>query len=497
MRSDSVADDHKALQLMRLGRLPEALAFAQRAVAGRRECVPAHGLLGLILLNLGRRSEAEEAVINALQCETGSPDAYDALANVSMLRGQHHRSNALYRRVVEMSPATPRFWYNLASSERSFGRLQEAETACDRAIALGSAEFPSYLLRSELRVQTMDHNHVEELEGLLRRSDVNDRARVFLGYALAKELDDLQRFDDAFAQFSMAAAVRRRHLSYDVAADEAKLRRIREAFETPQAASTREGSGQYIFIVGLPRSGTTLLERILTGLPGVTSNGETTNFERALMAAAAGGAGDVFLRAAAADPDAVARDFASLARTSDTEGAIIDKLPMNYLYLAAIHRALPDAKLLLVRRSPIDGCFAIFRTLFGEAYPFSYAFEDLARYYAAYEALIAHFRNLLGEALHEVHYEDLVSNAPRVGRAVARHCEIEWRDTALDVQNNRGVSLTASAARIRRSIYSSSVGRWHKYHRHLMPLIRRLHDAGVELPPDALLSQEVTGTGPA
>ena len=254
MRSDSVADDHKALQLMRQGRLPEALAFAQRAVAGRRECVPAHGLLGLILLNLGRRSEAEEAVTNALQCGTGSPDAYDALANVSMLLGQHHRSNALYRRVVEMSPATPRFWYNLASSERSFGRLQKAETACDRAIALGSAEYPSYLLRSELRIQTEDHNHVEELESLLRRSDVDDRARVFLGYALAKELDDLQRFDDAFNQYSTAAAVRRRHLAYDVAGDEAKLRRIREAFATAQsAASTREGSGRYIFIVGLPR----------------------------------------------------------------------------------------------------------------------------------------------------------------------------------------------------------------------------------------------------
>lgn len=483
---DRTPDDHQALRLMQLGRLPEALTVAQRAIAGRRECVPAHGLVALILFNLGRRLEAEEVVANAVEYQLGSADAFDALAHISMLLGQHHRSNELYRHVVEISPTIPRFWYNLASSERSFGRLQEAEAACDRAIALGSTEYPSYLLRSELRVQTEEHNHIEELELRLRQSGVDDRARMFLGYALGKELDDLQRFDAAFAVFSSAAAARRRHLSYDVASDEAKLRRIREVFTTVQQnTSSPKDSGRFIFIVGLPRSGTTLLERILTGLPGVHSNGETTNFERALMAGAAGGTGDVFARSAAADSERVAREYVSRARTDDTADTVIDKLPMNYLYLAAIRRALPDAKLVLVKRSPIDSCFAMFRTLFGEAYPFTYSFEDLARYYAAYEALISHFRNLLGVDLHEVHYEDLVRDAPRVGQTVAQHCTVEWRDTALDVQNNSNVSLTASAAQIRRPIYASSVGRWRRYHRHLMPLIRRLHGAGVELPPDA------------
>src|SRR5262249_51204236 len=138
-------------------------------------------------------------------------------------------------------------------------------------------------------------------------------------------------------------------------------------------------SSQYIFIVGLPRSGTTLLEHVLTGLSGVRSNGETDNFMRALMAASASHCGDVFERAAAADSNVVAANYEKFASGISTCEKIVEKLPMNYLYLGAIRRALPRAKLLLVRRSPLDSCFAMYRTLFGTAYPFSYDFEDLAR----------------------------------------------------------------------------------------------------------------------
>ena len=317
--------DVEAYRLMCAGRFAEALPFAERAVAGEAACVPAHGMLATILLNLGRAHDADQVVIRALACKTGVPDAYDGLAHVSMLLGRHERSNVLYRRVVEQAPGIARYWYNLASSERSFGRLAEAEAACDRAIALDSTQYPSILLRSELRVQTPDANHVGQLERLLARPGIEDRARMFLGYALGKELDDLGRFDEAFRWFAEAAGVRRRHLAYDVAVDERKLQRIQQVFSGSPARSAAErlDSSRYIFIVGLPRSGTTLVERILSGLAGVRSNGETGNFARALLAGstaagstAAGSTADtrdVFERAAAADPDAVAANYATLA----------------------------------------------------------------------------------------------------------------------------------------------------------------------------------------
>ena len=144
---------------------------------------------------------------------------------------------------------------------------------------------------------------------------------------------------------------------------------------------------------------------------------------------------------------------------------------MNYLYLGAIHRALPQAKLILVRRSPLDSCFAMYRTLFGEAHPFSYDFEDLVRYYVPYDCLIAHWRAVLGEALHVVFYEELVKESQRVGMALAHAYDVPWTDSAIAVQKNASESLTASAAQIRRPIYGSSSGRWRHYRAHLDPLV--------------------------
>src|ERR1700733_4917301 len=183
--------DIEAYRLMRSGRFADALPFAEEAVERQVVCSSAHGLLATILMQLGRAQDANAVVVQALQCAGGGADAYDALAHVSMQLGEHERSNQLYRRVATIAPGIPRFWYNLASSERSFGRLLEAEEACDRAIALDRTQYPSYLLRSELRLQTPEAHHVDDLIQQLNRVAGDDRATMFLGYALGKELDDL------------------------------------------------------------------------------------------------------------------------------------------------------------------------------------------------------------------------------------------------------------------------------------------------------------------
>lgn len=215
-----------------------------------------------------------------------------------------------------------------------------------------------------------------------------------------------------------------------------ELLRIAEVFPSapPGRFSPPPAAVNHVFIVGLPRSGTTLLERILTGHRGVRSNGETDNFSRAL--------------------------------------------------LGAIHRALPQATLLHAHRNPLDSCFAMFRTLFGEAYPFSYDFQDLARYYAAYQRLMQHWRNLLGERLSDVSYEKLVRDPANTGARVASLCGMTWDPAAVGVEKNAAVSWTASAAQVCRPIYGTSSGRWRRYRSQLRPLIAALRAQGVAIEED-------------
>jgi tetratricopeptide (TPR) repeat protein len=491
MSTPSATPDAEAYRLMRAGRLVEALRFAHEAVAAKTACSPSHGVLAMILLRLGRPAEADAVIESATRCNPGTGDAYNSLAHVALALGHHERANALYRRAVELGPNVSRHWYNLASSERSFGRLTDAEAACDRSIALDSREYRAYLLRSELRIQTAAANHVGSLRRELTRSGLESPARVLLGYALGKELDDLGQYEEAFKWFALAASTRRRQLAYDVAEEERKLERIIEAYPRG-AASTAGGrvdSSRFVFIVGLPRSGTTLLERILTGLPGVRSNGETENLERALTASLPAtnarrdqGMLAICAQASALDWDAVAAAYVRLAAPGDARQVIIEKLPLNYLYLGAIHRALPQARLVLVSRSPLDVCFAMYRTLFGDAYPFTYDLEDLARYHAAYSGLMAHWRDALGESLREIHYEELVSDPVRAAAPLASACGLEWRDAAVEVERNTTVCLTQSAAQVRRPIHRSSIGHWRHYRAHLEPLIEGLRHRGVGLP---------------
>jgi len=478
--STSTAVTDRARALLQSGQAARALDLLQAEIAAAARVTPAHALALEILLALRRRAEAEAALDRALALTDPSADALDALAYFALLLGRHEQSNQLYRAAAARAPGDPALQFNLATSERSLGNLAEAAAACARTLRLAPDDLPAVLLRSELTRATSAANNLDDLRARIA-ADPGDRAQMFAAYALGKELHDLSRFDEAFEAFAHGAAVRRRNLRYDVAEDEAKLRRIADVFPGAPGAPSSARPPRHIFIVGLPRSGTTLTERILGGLPGVVSNGETDNFATALLGCAPPGRADVFQACADADPTAVGAAYAALATPPGREQVTIEKLPLNFLYVGAIARALPDAAIVWVRRHPLDSCFAMFRTLFGEAYPFSYDLADLARYYVAYEGLMAHWTRTLPGRLVEIQYEALVAEPERIGPELAARCGLPWTADALDLTRNRTASLTASASQIRQPIYASSAGAWTRYRWQLEPLSRDLAARGVAL----------------
>ncbi len=429
------------------------------------------------LINLGRTGDASAALEAAMGRVGADADACDALAFFARQLGKHDLSNSLYRQATELRPSDPQLWYNLATSDRSLGRLSNAAHACERALHLQPEFRPAILLRSELTRATNSRNHVTDLQHRLARTQREIDA-MFLSYALGKELHELGHYDEAFHAFCRGAAIRRRNMRYDVSSDEKKLAAIASAFDEQGTEAPTSGK-QHIFIVGLPRSGTTLTERILGGLPDVRSNNETDNFSAALMLHSANGNGTVFERSARANFAAVAKEYDTLAGSTTYGGHIIEKLPLNYLYVGAILRTFADASVVWVRRNPVDSCFAMFRTLFGSAYPFSYDFDDLARYFAAYDKLMKHWTQLFPERITCVDYEDLVTDTAAVARRLADQCGLTWREEAIDITSNTSASLTASASQVREGVYNSSVESWRKYEEHLQLLIRELAIRGI------------------
>lgn len=397
----------------------------------------------------------------------------------------HADAERCYQQALALQPGAAQL-YNWATSLIALGRLEEAERALSQVIALNPHDYDAYYNRATLRRQTHSSNHVPQIEAALLMPMRQPAGPVALNYALAKELEDLGSDEASFAALKRGADLRRRLLSYKVADDVATLQQIAAAFGAGFFARATEGcpDARPVFIVGLPRSGTTLVDRILSSHSAISSRGETSDFAKALLSEVgdAGGKADLIRRSAGANLRAVGERYcARLAGERGTRS--IDKTPVNFLYLGLIARALPQARIIHVRRSPMDLGYAIYKTLFRMAYPFSYDLADLGHYYLAYEALMAHWRAMLPGGFLEINYEDLVASQEATSRRLVQFCGLAWQDACLAFERNERPVLTASAAQVRRPIYSSSVGLWRRYRQQLQPLADVLKAGGLHVDP--------------
>ncbi|EED34782.1 sulfotransferase [Luminiphilus syltensis NOR5-1B] len=416
---------------------------------------------------------------------------YSTLALLMTQVGQREQALTLYQRAVELDPGEAKHYYNLATLQRSLGDVSAAEHNLDRAVALNPEDYEAYKIRSELRRQTDTDNHVDELEHVLERGIRETRGEVQVCFALAKELEDLSEYERSFQYLNRGATLKRRNMRYDINRDIDTMVSITEIFNAERASSATTGSDntEAIFVLGLPRTGTTLVERVLSSHSEVFAAGELNNFALQMTKAAqqaglsSGGDRDALVRAAAS------LDFRKLGdayieSTRPFTGhtpRFIDKMPLNYLYLGLIKLALPNAKIISLRRHPLDTCYAIYKQLFVDAYPFSYDLEELGHYYLAYHQLMSHWDSVYPGAVHSVQYETLVDNFEHESRELLAFCGLDWQQQCLEFYNNKSASVTASTVQIRQPVYQSSVGKWRLYREQLAPLVRIFEDAGIDV----------------
>lgn len=413
------------------------------------------------------------------------------LAEFYTQAGQYEDAENCYAKARLLQPDDSKILYNSATAAISLGKFEEAEAFFNQVLTLNPHDYDAYYNRATLRKNTPDDNHIEGLLARVKGGIKHPSGEVQVYYALAKEYEDIGDYEKSFSFLKRGADRRQSLLQYKVTEDEDVIKAIQKTmsgdfFEgqpAPEANLAPIFPGP-IFIVGLPRSGTTLVDRILSSHSQVDSLGEINDFALSMMRTAGPSAGKIDLINKTAEMDFKLLGERYLASTRSRRPDVpylIDKTPANYLYIGLIVRALPTAKIIHVCRNPMDSCYAMYKTLFRMGYPFSYSLENLARYYTAYRSLMNHWQDVLGGRILDVKYEDLIANQEKVSRQIIDHCALEWEPDCLDFHLNKSPTATASAAQVRQPLYSGSVEKWRVYEKELLPLKQALETGGISL----------------
>jgi tetratricopeptide (TPR) repeat protein len=362
------------------------------------------------------------------------------------------------------------------------GQVAEAERCYEAALQSDPRLFQSAWMLSGARTQTPESNHVERLRRQIRQATPGREGEVYLAYALHKELHDLGDYEGAWEALARGCAVKRRLIDYKPAVTKALVEQLMSACtsEFLRQGSSVSQPAVPIFIVGMHRSGTTLLERILAGHPDVGDAGETRAFDAQMELAADRAApqgidSEMIRRAATVDYDAVARGYARhVPWLSRGKSFFTEKLPMNFWNVGLIAKALPQARILHLVRDPMDTCFSNLRTLFAGVATYSYTQEELAGFYLQYRLIMEHWRSVLPGLILDVEYDALVTRPEEVVEQISAHCGIRYQPGLSDVSRLGGRVATASASTARKGILRDRGELWRRYERHLQPMQRVL-----------------------
>lgn len=486
---DPVVHFMAGVACMQMAQLPQALDCLLRATRlepGRADFLAQYAK-ALVLAR--RMREARQVADQAMVGAPGDPMSLDALGMVYAQVHAYAQAAGVFRRAVVLAPGLASNHFRLAHALTALGDSDGAERELVAGLQLEPHYWPAYLSLAQLRRQLPADNHLEGMRALLGRHGDDIGAQIHLNLAMAKECDDLADYPQAFEYLLRGKAAMRSLRAYAPARDEAMFDALRRSFPAAQEGLAEgDPTREPIFVIGMPRTGTTLLERILSSHPQVYAAGELQNFPAALQQAAGGRLPLLF------DPDVAARSatidwrrlgaayLASTRPATAERPRFVDKLPHNFLYAGFIARALPNAKIVCLRRDPLDTCFGNFRHLFDRESPYyDYACDllDTGRYYIQFDRLMTHWRNVLPGRILELPYESLVEAPEASVRRLLAFCELPWQDACLHPEQNTAPVNTPHAWQVRAPIYRSAIGRWKPYEAQLRELRALLDGAGI------------------
>ncbi|MGA9869508.1 MAG: sulfotransferase [Acetobacteraceae bacterium] len=458
------AEQNLGIALQTLGRNGDAIKAHRRAIALDPRRAEAHYLLGGLFRHAGRGTEARESYVHAMAAAPESIAGLLSKAQLAMDAGRPDEAEAPLRDAIRREPTRRDARRLLGVALAELGRFDEAASEYDQVIALDPADAEAYFrLISIRRVTHADAALVERMTTLLSRPDVqaSEGRLMTLHFALGKAFDDLGEPASAMRQFDAGNAVRARAWPFD---GEGLVRWVDKLIAMFGAEFLAGNAGLAsadetpVLIIGMPRSGTTLLERMLSRHPRVGAAGELTFWNTQGRALESDGLDSAAARRMASDY------LSLLAEHAPGAARVTDKMPYNFQWVGLIHILFPKARIIHLRRDPIDTCLSIYRTPFDLDQGWMSSRENLVLYYRQYERLMAHWRAMLpSERFTDVDYEDLVDQPEAQARRLVAFCGVEWDAACLRPEDNRRAIRTASVWQARQPVHTDAVGRWRRY----------------------------------
>jgi len=471
-----------------LGKLDEAVACYRKAITLKPDSANAHNNLGAALKDLGQLGQAIESYRRSLEIKFENAEAQTNLGNALKDAGQHDEALACYRSALDYDANCDEAMLGISHLSVISGEFMEAEEMAKRALQIKPGSLDARVLLANI---SKTHVGDENLAALVRMeelartnlSPISNQRMISLHFALGKCFDDLGEYDSAFPHFLAGCRLKRATFKYDAGQMTRFFSDIIRVFE-PSTIERLRGSGNPsrvpIFVLGMPRSGTTLTEQIIASHPEVHGAGELPDMLIISQREIAG---------VSSFPNNIrALDHAKLAKWADDYIAnlrlhamdaphITDKLPDNFLFIGLIHVMLPNAKIIHVNRDPVDTCLSCFTKLSSRGLDQSYDLAELGRYYVDYARLMNHWRDVLPTgAFLDVQYENIVADQEAQARRIIEFCALEWNDACINFHKLKRSVNTASMTQVRQPIYNSSVERWRSYEKYLGPLLEVLGD---------------------
>jgi tetratricopeptide (TPR) repeat protein len=445
--------------------------------------------LARALIDMHRFKPALEAASRALDLKPRDAGSLHRLGLVFANAGDHAQAVSLFQEAVKLVPRNATYLYDFGVGLQIMGESQQSEAVLRRCIDADPRFYRAYAKIIELNTQTNDRNYVTILSHMLDQSPDDIERSLTIGYALAKTYDDVGDIKAGLDSLRRGKQPMRRQLAYRYDDDQEIFAAAADTLSGAFRHASQPAPDAPIFVIGMPRSGTSLVDRIVSSHPLVSSAGELQTIAILIHRLTGVGAprtlqAEAFRRARSTDLSQLGRDY--LSETAALTGAaprIVDKLPFNFFFAGVIHRALPNARIICLRRDPVDVCLSNYRTFFspGSAFHgYSYDLCDIARYYVLFDRLMAHWSDVLpGNRFMSLRYEDLVSDQEAQTRRLLKFCGLDWDARCLDFQNNAAGLMTASILQVRKPMFTTSIGRWRRYGDVLAPMIDILTQAGV------------------